>query len=170
MKSNDMSSVIKQFHNLTTGRINRMNKEVNREIDKRLHELGQAMVEKLKDYTQQWYSSYSPQDYERTGDLINSITYSVKGRTVRVIFDMRKFHTAKVNDGEGWQPHRGFDGIEFTYGLIDWIENGGNGGVLSNPRRDDGGIHMIENTQQWLDEYMDEQTKEIVNAVIRKPR
>ena len=78
MKSNDMSSAIKQFHNLTTGRINRMNKEINREIDKRLHELGQAMVEKLKEYTQQWYNSYSPQDYERTGDLINSITYSVK--------------------------------------------------------------------------------------------
>ena len=83
---------------------------------------------------------------------------------------MRKFHTAEVNEGKGWQPHRGFDGVNFTWGLIDWIENGGNGGVLSNPRRDDGGIHMIENTQQWLDEYMDEQTKEIVNAVIRKPR
>ena len=165
-----MSSAIKQFHKLTTGRINQINKDMEKEIKEKLDELGQKTVEKLQSYIREdWYGTYKkPKDYDRNEDLIDSIRYTVKGHKVRVIFDMRKFHTGKVNDGKGWQPHRGFKGIEFTYGLINWIENGGNGGVLSNPRRDDGGIHMIKNTEDWLDEYLDKETRNIIYAVIRK--
>lgn len=151
----------------TYGKINRIKKNIDKEINKQLEILGQETVNKIKEYIKIWYNSYDPINYNRTESLLNSIVYTVKNRQVRVKFDLRKLNTKKINDGEGWQPHRGFDGVTFTYGLIEWLENGGTGGITTNPRRYDGGIHMLSETEKWLDKYLDKKAKEIIKVVLR---
>lgn len=169
-----MSDIDKKFEELykyANSKIGKMKKKLDNEIEKELHNLGKETVKKIKEYINYWYSSYQPEDYDRTYDLFNSVSYSVKNKTVKIFFDMRKFHTANVNGGVGWQPHKGFDGEKFTWGLIDWIENGDyNGGSEYNPRRYDGGIHMIENTKKWINEYLEKRSKEIVRVVFRETR
>lgn len=161
------NNLYSSIENYTKGKINRLKRDIEVKIDEELDKFGRDITNKLKEYVSKWYNSYDPLDYQRTNDLINSITYTIKNKRVEVKFDMRKFHTGKVNNGKGWQPHRGFDGIKFTWGLIDWIENGGNGGIKTNPRKYDGGIHMIEDTEKWLQDYIDKEVQKIIKIVIR---
>ena len=163
----NINEVVKSLERLTNNKIKGIDDSIRTQIKEELNSLGQEIVDKLRTYTQEWYDTYSPIDYQRSYDVLDSISYNVSGYDLRVIFDMRKIRGATLNDKKGWQQHRGFDGVDFTWGLINFIENGGNGGIASNPRRNDGGIHMIEKTQKWIDEYLKKRTKEIIRVALR---
>ena len=82
-----------------------------------------------------WYDTYSPLDYSRSYDLINSIDGIVEKNgkgdyTVRLFFDKSMIHSS---GGDGWGRHQGFDNERFADGLIEGIDTGIKGST-NNPR------------------------------------
>ena len=162
-----MNSLANNIYNYSKGKLNRMKRGLDREIKSRLNKLGQRTVEQLKSFTKVWYDTYSPTSYVRTNDFINSVTYKVENNRVYIYFDVSKIKS--VSSDGGWNTHRGFDGIDFREGLIDWIENDKtNSGIQSNPRKTHNGVYMIKNTQEWLQDYLDSESERIVDAVVQK--
>ena len=157
------TNISRELNEYTKGKLNRIKKSLDKEINKRLNSLGQKTVEQLRMYTQKWYSSYVPKVYVRTYDLLNCISYKVKNQTVYIYFDVNRMRSY---DTDTWNVHRGFGGIDFTRGLIDWIENDNSSGSDLNPRKNHSGIYMIKNTTDWLNEYLEEESNKIINAVV----
>lgn len=158
-------------------KMNRINKKTEEKINKALHKLGEETRDKIRHYISQGWYNHSYEDYTRTHGLWESVQYVVSGHTVRVYFDMRMLRGRRVNDGKGWQPHRNFSipdgrgnyisGEDFTEGLVSWIEEGGEGSP-KNPYYGHGGVHMIQRTRKWLDEYLDKETRKIVGEILKE--
>lgn len=173
----NLTAALEKF---TKAKTNYIRKQADVSINKALHKLGKETRDKIREYiTNGWYSTYTPRSYHRTHDLWESVTYVVSGHTVRVYFDMRKLRGKMVNGGKGWQPHRNFSipnghggytaGVDFTTGLVSWIEDGGKGGGSpKNPRAGHNGVHMIKQTQEWLNGYLDKETKKIIGEILKK--
>jgi len=158
------------------GKIETLKKNLDDEIMIILMDVGNQAVKKINKYIEDWYNDYSPNSdaklpYERTNELKNCARYSIVGHNVRIYLDMRRIKSSTQNNGKGWQAHRSFNGEDFTYGLIDFLENGsqdGNNGALHNPRRDDFGIHFLEKTQDWVNEYVASQVQIRINALVKQ--
>lgn len=162
-----MKGLANDIHKYSKGKLNRMKKGLDKEIKFRLDKLGQRTVEQLKSFTKVWYDTYSPTSYIRTDEFIDSITYKVENNRVYIYFDVSKINS--VSSDAGWNTHRGFDGVDFREGLIDWIENDKvNSGIRSNPRKTHNGVYMIKNTQEWLQSYLDSESEKIINIVVQK--
>lgn len=116
---------------------------------------------KLRENTRlKWYDTYSPESYDRTYNLLNSITIedgvSNGGEVKTVGFDTQ-YIIPSYNE-EGFNAHASMNDTPFDdEGFIDVIENGANGGLSV---RQDEGAHMIEATEEWLDKH--------INSEIRK--
>lgn len=160
MKS-DLLSRIQSFAKKTTNKIDEV---IVTKITKDLYKLGEDTANKLREYTYKWYDNYFPKDYQRTQDLINSITFKVDKLSVYIYFDTSKIRSIerRLSGNVAWNAHMGFDGEDFTKGLIEWIEDDANSGSKSNPRRNHQGVKMIQNTQQWLRGYLDKETQRII--------
>lgn len=164
MGSNFASALNKYVH----GKMDRINKKTEEKINKALHKLGAETRDKIREYlTNGWYSTYTPKSYHRTHGVWESVTYVVSGHTVRVYFDMRMLRGKTVNGGRGWQVHRDFEGVDFTSGLVSWLEDGGVG-VPKNPRSGHSGVHMIQQTREWLDKYLDKETRKIIGEILKE--
>ena len=159
------------------GKMGKINKKTEEKINKALHGLGEETCKKITAYlSQDWYS-HGHKDYTRTAGLRESVTYAVSGHTVRVYFDLRVLRGKMVNNGKGWQPHRSFSipngdgtytaGVDFTEGLISWIEEGGEGSP-KNPYYGHSGVHMIERTREWLNSYLDKETRKIIGEILKE--
>lgn len=101
-----------------------------------------------------WYYAYSPSDYTRTYELLNSIEGKVrkngKGNySIEVFFDDSKINSQITN--KGWNSHAGFTGDEFTKGLISGIIHG-MGGSTTNPRYGEA-TNVIEIVQSEAEKY-----------------
>jgi hypothetical protein len=100
----------------------------------------------------EWYEAHSPQFYDRTYQLLNSITNSKveqKGNKFEVTigFDHSMIVPNFLANG-GFNEHMGFDGIPFVEGLIETIEEGNLSPYSPSYARN--GIHMVEKTAYWL--------------------
>lgn len=174
----DFASALNRYIHTKT---KKLNKKTEEKINKALHKLGAETRDKIKDYiNNEWYGTYDPKDYVSQLGLRDSVVYVVdeSRHKVRVYFDMRILRGKTLNGGEGWQAHRDFStrndageyvaGADFTTGLINWIETGKGGGSIKNPRRNDGGIHMIQRTREWLNSYLDKETRKIVGEILKE--
>ena len=101
-------------------------KKLNKLLQKPIHNIlettGVDISNKVKEYIQRyWYDTYEPKDYERTKSLLEAVSFKIEGNSVIVYIDEKKFvHSTQ----EGWSQHRGFDGVNFSEGLIQFVENG----------------------------------------------
>lgn len=156
----------KHFNN----KLSTLNKMLNQEMKKILIDVGEKTVNKIREFLDQyWYDTYSPINYNRTGSLKNAVRYNIEKDKVKIYFDRRYFSTKKINDGDGWQPHRGFDGETFINGLIDFLNDGtGNGGVITNPRRNDGNLDIIGYAEKYINQYMNNIVNRKIDIIIKK--
>lgn len=156
----------KHFNN----KLKTLDKMLDQEMRRILEDIGEKTVNKIREFLDQyWYNTYSPIDYDRTGSLRNAVRYTIEKNKIKIYFDRRYFSTKKVNDGLGWQPHRGFDGETFINGLIDFLDDGtGNGGVRTNPRRNDGNLDIIGYAEKYINQYMNNIADKKINAMIKK--
>lgn len=112
---------------------------------------------------------YTPtkESYERTYELLQSITASIvenkKGvLNVDVYFDISKINA--YENVNGWNSHMSLNGDDFyedrpiSSWLIEWIEEGNSGTMGNNPIK---GIHMLKETSQWTNENLDRIIKSI---------
>jgi len=99
--------------------------------------------------------------YERTYELINSLTLTVKKDkrnqiTTHVYFDVDKIRpSAQVNNFSGFYAHASFGGaIKDRNGrsisslLLQWIEEGNSGHIGNNPIN---GIHFLQSVNDYLE-------------------
>jgi len=165
-----MADEITQFLN---ARLKTIEANMQSEIKIILMETGNEAVKKINSFISDWYDKYTydesdPNHYKRTNQLRNCARYSITGNTVRVYMDMSRLRASAQNEGKGWQAHRSFDGEDFTYGLIDFLENGGEGkGSRRNPRRNDFGIHFLEQTQDWVNDYVAKEIDRKLRVLVR---
>lgn len=139
---------------------------MRRYIIKRLKELRKDSIRKMREIIMdEWYNSYTPLSYDRTEQLLESVVCHVdeSNLTIKVGYDAR-YLKSKTVDGN-WNIHRGFDGVDFRVGLIDFIENGGDGGL--SPRNKDGGINAIEQTINFLQEEINKETNNIYAEAVK---
>lgn len=156
----------KHFNN----KIKTLEKMLNQELTKELIIIGENTVNKIKEFLEQyWYNTYSPIDYDRTGSLKNSVRYTIDNNKIKIYFDRRYFSTKIVNNGIGWQPHRGFDGETFIDGLIDFLDDGtGNGGVFTNPRKNDGNLDIIGYAEKIINQYVQSLVDKKIKIIVKK--
>ena len=98
--------------------------------------------------------------YERTYEVINSLTLSVKKDkrnqiTTHVYFDISKIRpSAQVNNFSGFYAHSSFGGLMDYNGrsisslLLEWIEEGNNGHIGNNPIQ---GIHALKIINDYME-------------------
>ena len=156
----------KHFNN----KISTLEKMLDKEVREELINVGEETVNKLKQFLDKyWYDTYSPTDYKRTYSLRNSIRYTIKKNKVLVYFDRRYFSTKTYNDGNGWQPHRGFDDNIFIKGLIDFLDDGtGGGGISTNPRKFDGNLDIIGYSEKIINQYLETLVNKKIKIIMKK--
>lgn len=153
--------------------LNSISRHLRDDIDEQIRlillDTGNKAVEKINKFINDWYGDYTPKNYQRTDCLRNCARFSITGKhSIKVYMDMRRLKSSTENNGKGWQAHRGFNGEDFTYGLIDFLENGGKGvGSTHNPRRYDFGIQFLAQTQKFIDDYIAEQVDTRIKAFIK---
>ena len=168
-----MIFLVKNYNNLAkniNNKISKLEKKMEKEILIELIKTAEETVEKLKLFLDKnWYNTYYPVDYKRTYSLKKSIRYTLKKNKIKIYFDKRYFVTREENNGEGWQPHRGFDGQIFITGLIDFLNDGtGNGGVKTNPRRFDGNIDILGYAEEIINDYLDNIVNKKIKIIMKK--
>jgi hypothetical protein len=137
---------------------------IERILKQCLEEIALQTAKELQKHVQtEWYEAHSPQFYDRTYQLLNSITNSnieQKGNKfiVSIYFDHTMI-TPNFLGNNGFNEHMGFDGIPFVGGLIETIEEGN----LSphSPSYARNGIHMVEKTAYWLSTNLLKISKEV---------
>ena len=113
----------------------------------------------------EWYSSYSPLDYERTEQFLESVVCRIdeSNLTITVGYDAR-YIKSETRFGE-WNVHRGFDYKDFRLGLVDFIENGGDGGL--SPRKGHDGINAIQQTMDFIQDEINKETDNIYAEAVK---
>lgn len=106
--------------------------------------------EKMREYVQEhWYGTYTPQDYMRTEEVLNSISARFEGDVVVIYYD--EYKISAIPHLNEWGQHIGFNDEAF---MIAYIEQGVGGGVASNPRRGDEGANAVKRLRGWLANYI----------------
>lgn len=104
---------------------------------------------KMREYVEtHWYGTYTPKDYERTDEVLNSISADIVGDTVIIYYDESKISSFTHDDG--WGSHIGFNGEPFDIGFIEY---GVGGGSPNNPRIGDN-ANAIRRLRGWLSNYI----------------
>ena len=119
--------------------------------------------EKMRKYVEQhWYGVYTPKDYARTDEVLNSISARFEGDVVVIYYDESKISSVPaINE---WGQHIGFNGEGFE---IAYIEKGVSGGVDSNPRRGMEGANAILRLRGWLANYITKAVQQAFGASVR---
>lgn len=131
--------------------------------DELLEMIMEDAKEKLRDYIQEyWYDTYTPKDYDRTYDLLNSVDAKIEGNEVVLYFDDYQISSNRTG---GWGQHIGFEGEPFE---IEFIEMGlGGSGSLRNPRRHDSGMRSLRRLRGWLSYYVNRAVKQAFGVNVR---
>lgn len=155
---------IKGFPKWFNNRMATLEKMITSQTQTILVEIAEETVEKMRDYLQtHWYDTYNPLEYDRTGDLKDAIRYTIDGRTINIYFDRRRIRAIKRKGT--WSAHMGFDGVSFIEGLINWIDEGGNGGL--SPRTDDG-IDLLGYAEQKINKAINKKATKRINVIIKQ--
>lgn len=132
-----------------------------------LIEIAEETVGKMKDYImREWYDTYEPSSYQRTYQLVDAVRYTIRGNTINIYFDRRLIRASKADEDEYWNHHMGFDGIDFTIGLIEYVNDGGNGGL--SPRGNQPGIDVIGYAEQEINRLINQKAVKRINAIIKQ--
>lgn len=128
-------------------------KVLEQETERAVKYAGETIKQVLIDSTKRmWYSEHSPEQYQRTYDILNSISLdAVKtgkgGYTATVYFDEDKI---RMQAADGWNQHMSVDGST-SYGgrpiaswVVEWVSFGQNSSIFSY----EGGGH-IQATQEF---------------------
>jgi hypothetical protein len=161
---------MKDFAKYCNNRLKTLQQNMENEIWRELEDIGNNTVEKIQKYLDEnWYNQYDPKDYERTYKLKNAVKYTIEknGKRIKIYFDRRTLRGKRVNNGEGWQVHRGFDGEDFIDGLIDFINGDVTGGVVNNPRRNDS-VDVIDYAERVVNEYVQQLADRKIQAIVNK--
>lgn len=136
-----------------------------------LEKIGEEIKNVLRfNIKQLWYDRYTPTNYERTYEVIDSLRCSkakkVNNNTYEVIiyFDFSQIRPYSTASGS-WNKHMSLDGST-EYGgktigewLVTWIETG-----QDSPYFSWRGVYPIETTKQWVqdDLYLLNRMKELL--------
>jgi hypothetical protein len=137
---------------------------INELLENILQKIAEETVEYLKRYVDIfWYQTHYPTIYNRTYEMLNSVTHSniekVGNRfDVFIYFDASQITSQLLGEGL-WNQHMGFDERIFTVGLIDSVEQGNPSPYSPDYARE--GIHMFEATDIWLDKEIPKIAKKI---------
>lgn len=136
---------------------NSLFKYVERNIPFILNQIAKEVETILKDYIMQnLYQAYTPKEYARTYDFVNSVTVGTvkkinNGYSIEIYYDTDKIRQAIVQDSD-WNQHMSVDGSETWNGvkineLIPYfIEHGTEGS-----KWDRDGLFAMENTVKQLE-------------------
>lgn len=119
---------------------------------------------KMREYVEKhWYGVYTPEDYQRTEDVLNCISAKIEGNIVTIFYDenlITHFH-----NNNNWGSHIGFNDEEFS---IAYIEYGiGGAGVSTNPRRFDSGANAVRRLRGWLANYITKAVQKAFGASVK---
>lgn len=115
-----------------------------------IYEVAKAIENDMKEFiVKELYQKYTPKEYARTYDYINSLTLSrVKeidgGHEIEIYFDPDKIRANYVTDRR-WNQHMSVDGFDFSEDLPYAIEYGVTGSLY-----DRDGIGVVEETIEIL--------------------
>lgn len=139
-------------------------KELNKYIEKKyieefIKKIGKEVYEILYHEVQtEWYQrngvNWSPSDYERTLQLLSSITISPifkknGGYFVKIYYDTDKIHPMLGTDEKPWTRHMSVTKKEdVSEAIPHWIEEGNNNSSIYAYE----GVHPVKNTLEQLDE------------------
>ena len=130
--------------------------------DKVLEPTTKALISKMSDeiyrhmydLTQERvYDAYTPTNYERTGEFLESLTkekgdiYGGNIFQAKVYFDASKIKPVRSPVSGQWNQHMGLQGQKFTGGLVDVIEEG----QQTKSAWDRKGTHIIADTLEWFE-------------------
>lgn len=150
-------------HTLTTKKLNDISKLVYEAKDKAIQEVLKEGKEKLKNKVQSnWYNTYSPLSYNRTNEILESVSSDmVDSDTVKIYYDYGKVGAAS---GNGWNIHESFDGSPFDgIKMVRSVEFGMGIGVATNPRNGEDGVEGLDEVRKWAKK----EAKKIVKKYIK---
>jgi len=141
--------------------ITQLKMEMGKRIKKSLIQVGDMVIKEIQQYLMKHLYANTPEDYERTWDLFNSLTVKeIKTSgdiyTIEVYFDKDKIKSNEILNN--WNQHMSFvtknrsageakywEGQSISQALPWWIELGEDSLIF--PRE---GIHMVKNTTEKL--------------------
>ncbi len=128
-----------------------LKKYMNEKIVKILNEIAQGVKEELYDKVKErLYDAWTPSQYERTEELLNSISktevYQENGfYCVKIFYDTDKIFPHTV-EGK-WGQHVDFSGNDTSEYVVLWIEEGTTDNPF--PRK---GINAMSDEKKWIEE------------------
>ena len=140
-----------------------------------IEQIAQDTVKKIKVFIRQyWYNRYTPENYERTYALYNSVKYFIYGKEIHIYFDLDSIQRHAGN-AEEWGSYTNFQGKpsfggDFWESMVEYIDTGEfpNGtGSPTNPRLGKG-INFIEKTERWLNKYLKDKVDKEISVFISK--
>lgn len=128
-----------------------LQKYLNRHIGIALQQTGKDVEKLVYDYIMENWYIYTPNEYLRTYQFINSLRVSkvieTNGRYyVSIYFDTSAIRASSVNDSR-WNQHMSIHGEDVSGAIPLWIEEGNNPNN-KNPIYEYDGIHMMKNVSQ----------------------
>lgn len=153
--------------------LERMLKYIEKQAQDSLRLVSLEVEKMMKDYIiDKLYNAYTPHDYVRTYNYINSLTVKRVYKNnngeleTEIYFDPNKIYSAEVHD-RYWNQHMSLNG-DTTWGgkpiskwLPIWIEHG-----VSGSKWDREGIKVVENILKELDG--NKKFKEMMEKELRK--
>lgn len=139
---------------------------LHKQIIEILNKVGNEVKGVLKnELKKRWYNNFEPQQYERTFQLLNSISLSPLKVTsniyeVKVYYDTSKIVPMDGTAENPWSRHQSIvTGAPSNEMLPEWIENGQHSSIFSFI-----GVHPVEGTYEWLkdDNYILNRFKELL--------
>ena len=146
---------------------------INADMNDILKKIAEDIKETLYDYiNKNWYGVNTPNNYQRTHNVLNSITVDKiqtlgNKKEVFIYFDESKIISNQTEAGH-WNQHMSLDGSASWGGqsighwVVEWMNSG-----QKSPAYSYGGIKFIENTVEEL-EKNNKLVKEINNALKAK--
>lgn len=132
-----------------------------------LDELAKEGIKKFKEYVQEyWYDAYSPSDYDRTMQFLNSVSVRFEGDTVILYYDASGVYSAYRNFGGSGFDNNGhwnvyMDTFEPTAGqpfdaatAFNYFENTGMTVLTKDHAVHRAPAHAIRRTRGWLANYV----------------
>ncbi|MDD4779013.1 MAG: hypothetical protein PHT02_00220 [Tissierellia bacterium] len=151
--------------------INKFMKQIEESVIVDLNKIGEEVKGVLRNNVRVlWYErngmNWEPQDYERTYQLIDSITCKKVIKIgnkyqVEIFFDTDKIQPMYGTDDKHWTRHMSVVNYSDVSEAIPlWIEEGNNNSRIYSYE----GVHPVQETKEWIknDNYIKERLKELL--------
>lgn len=135
-------------------------------VEETLEKVTKEVEEELTEYVmKKWYASYTPKQYYRTMEYINSIT-RIKANMAEngyieteVFFDTDKIHPYIREKGE-LNAHASVSGADVSKRIPEWIENGNPSIIGRHDAASKEGIKTVEHLQEWVNKNINKKFKQ----------